>query len=255
VIAVFFAACRVVLVRPHYPGNIGATARIMGNMGLDDLVLVTPIADPLDANARQLSTHSESILHRARIVPTLGDALADCHLAVATSASQAGLFRQSSGPPKEIMPHVAEALAAGRRAALVFGPEPSGLTNEEIGHCQWLVTIPTAETHPSLNLAQAVAICLYELRIVGQAFLPAEAPAGRNACPTSEAATLAEQEQAFAHLRQALEAIHFLYGDKANSLMHALTQMLGRATLTSQETKILHGLARQILWHASQRNA
>jgi tRNA/rRNA methyltransferase len=236
-------ACRVILVRPHYPGNIGATARIMGNMGLDDLALVEPVADPLDQAAKQMSTHSEALLHRARIVPTLAEALADRHLAVATSASSAGLYRQSAGPPDEVLAGVAAALGEGKRVALVFGPEPTGLTNDEIAQCQGLVTIPTADTHPSLNLAQAVAICLYELH----RNLKPQPPSTREEPPT-----LAEMERLFGHLREAFEAIHFLYGDKAEPLMHALRQMLGRANLTASEMKILHGLARQILWHSAQ---
>ena len=235
-------ACRVILVRPHYPGNIGATARIMGNMGLDDLALVEPVADPLDPAAKQMSTHSEAILHRARIVSTLAEALADRHLAVATSASSAGLYRQQAGPPDQVLAGVAAALGDGKRVALVFGPEPTGLTNDEIAQCQGLVTIPTADTHPSLNLAQAVAICLYELH---KHLIPRPPPG-------EEPPTLAEMERLFGHLRESLEAIHFLYGDKAEPLMHALRQMLGRANLTAPETKILHGLARQILWHTAQ---
>jgi tRNA/rRNA methyltransferase len=233
--------CRIVLVRPHYPGNIGATARIMGNLGADDLVLVEPVADRLDPAARQMSTHSEAILHRARVVGTLAEALADRHLAVATSASAAGLYRQQAGPPEQVLADVAKALAAGKKVTLVFGPEPTGLTNDEIAQCQGLVTIPTAETHPSLNLAQAVAICLYELHKV--------VTSRSGAAPTSDVPSLAEMERLFTHLRSALEALHFLYGDKADSLMHALRQMLGRANLSVGETKILHGLARQILWN------
>jgi tRNA/rRNA methyltransferase len=234
------AECRVVLVRPHYPGNIGATARVMGNMGLDDLVLVEPVADPLDPAAKRMSTHSEAILHQARIVPTLAEALADRHLAVATSASGAGIYRQHAGPPERVLADVAAALASGRKTALVFGPEPTGLANDEIALCQGLVTIPTSEIHPSLNLAQAVAICLYELR--RHVF-------ARNDDPSFDAPTLAEMDRLYAHLRESLESIHFLYGEKAEPLMHALRQMLGRANLSVGETKILHGLARQILWH------
>jgi tRNA/rRNA methyltransferase len=244
------ADCRIVLVRPHFPGNIGATARIMGNMGLGDLALVEPVADPLDPAARQMSTHSEAILHEVRVVSTLAEALADRHLAVATSASAAGIYRQHAGPPDRVLAQVAVALGDGRKVALVFGPEPTGLTNDEIAQCQGLVTIPTADAHSSLNLAQAVAICLYELRrcVEGPTPSPPAKPGGER----RRSPTLAEMEGLFAHLREALEGIHFLYGDKADPLMHAIRQMLGRAQLSVGETKILHGLARQILWHREQ---
>src|SRR5437870_2736384 len=124
--------CRVVLVRPTIAANLGAAARVMRNMGLTDLVLVAPEADPADPRARQLSTHGEAILDRACVVADLGAAVADCVLIAGTSARTGGLFRrQSLGPPDEIMPRLVEALPAGP-TALVFGPEPSGLSNAEV---------------------------------------------------------------------------------------------------------------------------
>jgi tRNA C32,U32 (ribose-2'-O)-methylase TrmJ len=100
---------RVVLVRPRIAGNLGATARIMANMGLNQLVLVAPEADPLDSKARQQATHGEEVLNQARIVPDFADAVADCHMVIGTSARIGGLFRrQSAGPPEEILPQVIE---------------------------------------------------------------------------------------------------------------------------------------------------
>src|SRR5881392_1285798 len=94
--------CRVVLVRPQVAGNLGATARVMRNMGLSELVLVAPEADPADPEARKLSTHGEDILDRCRIVADFGDAVADCALVIGTSAKIGGPFRrQSVGPPDE----------------------------------------------------------------------------------------------------------------------------------------------------------
>lgn len=235
--------CRVVLVEPRIAANLGATARVMRNFGLDDLVLVNPEADPADREARRLSTQGEQILDRARIVADLGEAVADCVLVAGTSARLGGLVRrQSVGTPSEIMPRVAEAMASGP-VALVFGREPSGLTDAEVTRCHFLIHIPTAPEYPALNLAQAVAICLYELY-----------RAAENVEPRSEAAaSFAAQEQMFNHLRTALEAIHFLYGAKAESLMHALRHLLGRSRLTPMEVDLLHGLARQILWTANER--
>src|SRR5437016_1961541 len=101
--------CRVVLVRPQIAGNLGATARVMRNMGLTELVLVSPVANPSDPVARQLSTHGEVILDRCRVVTALGDAVADCVLVVATSARLGGLFRrQTLGTPEEIVPRLLE---------------------------------------------------------------------------------------------------------------------------------------------------
>src|SRR5258707_5745378 len=102
--------CRVVLVRPQFAGTLGAVARVMRNLGLDDLVLVAPLADPADRQARQLSTHGEAVLDSARIVPDLDAALADCVLVVGTSARTGGLFRQQAvGMPEQIAPPLVEA--------------------------------------------------------------------------------------------------------------------------------------------------
>jgi len=235
--------CRVVLIRPQVAGNLGATARVMRNMGLSDLVLVAPAADRDSREARQLSTHGEAILENARIVPELSEAVADCSMVVATSARTGKLIRGQFGSPAEIMPRAVAALANGR-IALVFGPEPSGLTNAEVTRCHWLIHIPTDESYPALNLAQAVAICIYELR---RSYLEQGKPA-----LSPETAAFADQERMFTELRKALEEIHFLYGPKADSLMHALRHLLGRAQLTDMEVKLLLGLARQIHWCGGQ---
>src|SRR5258708_29980646 len=123
-------SCRVVLVETHYPGNLGATARVMRNMGLHDLVLVNPVADPLDGRALQMSTHGEPILRSARRVASFDDAVGDCAMVVGTSARVGGHFRQQSvGSPEVILPTVAETLRHGQPAAIVFGAEPCGLDN------------------------------------------------------------------------------------------------------------------------------
>jgi tRNA/rRNA methyltransferase len=238
------ALCRVVLIETHYAGNIGAAARVMHNMGLRDLVLVNPIAGPLDAQALQMSTHGEPLLRGARRVTSLDEAVADCVLVVGTSARVGGLFRrQSVSAPDAVALAIAEVLRQDRPAALVFGPEPSGLDNETVARCHHLVRIPTGDAYPALNLAQAVAICLYELRKAWDA--------GGSAGAGTELATFAEQEQMFRQLQTALQQIHFLYGDKAEPLMHALRHMLGRARLSVMEVKVLLGLARQIRWHVA----
>ncbi|MCS7045938.1 MAG: RNA methyltransferase [Gemmataceae bacterium] len=233
--------CRVVLLRTHYPGNLGAVARIMHNYGLHDLVLVQPLCNRDDRLARQMSTHGEHILESARIFATLTEAVGDCVLVIGTSGPAGGLFRrQSVGPPDAILREAVGPLQERQRIALVFGPEPTGLANEEVTRCHYLIHIPTAAAYTSLNLAQAVAICLYELHCQLGTATP------RKADPPL--AAVAEQERMFAQLRLALEEIHFLYGPKAEALMHAVRHLLGKARLTTMEVKILLGLARQIRW-------
>jgi tRNA/rRNA methyltransferase len=234
--------CRVVLVRPEIAANLGATARVMRNMGLSELVLVAPRADPGDERARLLATHSQDILDDCRIVDDLGAAVADCVVVAGTSALAGGLIRrQSAGSPREVMPRLVEAMPAGP-TALVFGPESQGLSNAEVTRCHHLIHIPTAPEHRALNLAQAVAVCLYELRQAWLAAPEQPAPAPR--------ATFAQQEQMFSKLQEALEQIHFLYGEKAEALMHGIRHLIGRAGPSPTEVKILLGLARQIRWFA-----
>lgn len=233
--------CRVVLVRPRIAANIGATARVMHNMGLSQLALVAPAADPLDERARLVATHGEGILTSARVVDQFDEAVADCVLIAGTSARQGGsVRRQSVGSPEAILAHMITAQAQGP-VALVLGPERSGLTDAEVTRCHYLIHIPADPLFPSLNLAQAVAICLYELR---RLWVQGSAPAAAG----EPAATFADQEQLFEHLREGLEAIHFLYGEKADSLMHAIRHLIGRAQPTPMEVGVLHGLARQLDW-------
>ena len=235
---------RVVLVRPKVAANLGAVARVMRNLGLSDLVLVAPEAEVDDPRGRLLATHSADILDRARVVPDFDAGVSDCLLVAGTSARTGGLFRrQTVGPPEEIVPRLLPALAAGP-VALVFGPESSGLSNEEVARCHFLIHIPTDAAHPALNLAQAVAICLYELR---RAWLTQSQPPAAPA----EAADFATQEHMFMRLRVALEEIHFLYGPKADALMHALRHLLARAQPIAMEVKLLLGLARQIRWYVA----
>lgn len=245
--------CRIVLIETHYPGNLGAVARVMFNFGLRDLVLVSPRADRAEKNARQMATQGEFILNEARIVSQLDDAINDCVLVVGTSAKSGGLFRQQNvGPPRTILPHVVEAIAQDRPAALLFGPEPTGLSNEVITRCHYVIQIPAAEEYPSLNLAQAVAICIYQL-FVDQA-VPDVQP-GTCQAQLDPRAAFASQAQMFDHLRIALEEIHFLYGDKAEPLMHAIRHLLGKARLSEMEVKVLLGLARQIRWYVANHPA
>lgn len=238
--------CRVVLVRPHYAGNLGAVARVMRNFGLQDLVLVAPRALPNDLEARRLAVHGLPILDAARIVPDLGTALADCVYTLATSAETAGLQRRGRiAPPRQLLPMLVQA-AAGGPVALVFGPEPHGLTLDEVNRCHAQLFIPTDPAYPALNLAQAVAICCYEWRLCWQQTVAPPPPPHPDRLPANHA----ELERMFHHLRQGLEAIGYLFGDRQEVLMNAVRHLLGRARPTRAEVRMLHGLARQMLWIA-----
>ncbi|HEY1187307.1 MAG TPA: RNA methyltransferase [Gemmata sp.] len=242
--------CRVVLVRPHYAGNLGATARVMRNFGLSDLVLVAPYASTGDLDARRMATHGLGVLDAARTVPDIGAALSDCVFSLATSSLTAGVFRSGTiGTAAEKMPELLAAAGTGP-VALVFGPEPHGLSNEEIGRCHGMVNIPSDATSGSLNLAQAVAICCYEFRKAWSKQV--NEARGKPEVPARAVAPFADQDRMFEHLREALTGVGYLFGEKGDSLMHAMRQLIGRAMPTPQEVKILHGLARQLLWASRQ---
>ena len=237
--------CRIVLVQTHFPGNLGAVARVMRNYGLEQLYLVNPLADRNHGEARAMATKGLSLLENAVIVPTLSEALGDCRIVFATSGNVWGLCRNHSyGRPDEQMPEFVRGLTGGP-CALVFGPEPHGLSNEELAQCHGIIRILTDAEYPALNLAQSVAICLYELH---RQWLHARGTALQ---PTQPIATHADQERMFESLREALEAVHFLYGDKRDTLFYALRHLIARARPSPNEVRILFGLARQLRWFAA----
>jgi tRNA/rRNA methyltransferase len=241
---IMLSHCRIVLVRSEVAGNIGAAARVMRNFGLTDLALVAPVADPLCREARQRSTHGEAILENAQRVETLDEALVGCLACAAASARIDGICRREMvGAPDQIMPKLLELLPSGP-IALVFGPEPSGLTTAEVSRCDYLINIPTAEESPALNLSHAVAICIYELR--RQWLLANLQPAAEELPAPDE-----DRERVYQHLRKALEDVHFLWDDRADLLFHGLRQLIGRARPTPNEVRLLHGLARQMEWVVS----
>lgn len=255
------ARIRVVLVRPQHPGNIGAAARAMKNMGLADLVLVA--ATPPDMRAAApMAVHARDVLAAHRRVATLADAIHDCGLVVGTSGRVGGDFQGES--PRALAPAMVAASAAND-VALVFGPEDHGLSNDELIHCHRVLTIPATGVYPSLNLAHAVVICGYELRLAAAA---AEDVATRDAriAATDDAVTDAPEEassaaarvlaparlgeQMYAALEDALYAIGFLHRDNGVHMMRAFRRLLGRAALDAYETRVLFALARQIAWIA-----
>ena len=238
--------CRVVLVRPHYAGNIGSVARAMKNFGLSDLVLVDPVADPLAHQARMLATGGADILDAARVVSDFASAVGDCAVVLGSSGEAAGTLRQTlAGTPRELFPRFVEALATSK-CAIVFGPEPHGLANEELAACHGLLAIPTDSRFTSLNLAMAVGIALYELR---NAFLAKTSPFES---PTRPPATFAEFDRAMGHLHAAMTDVRFLFGQNGEALMHAFRHMVARSVPTAQEARMLHGLARQLEYAADK---
>jgi tRNA/rRNA methyltransferase len=231
---------RVVLCEPLYGGNIGQVARAMVNFGLSRLVLVAP-REHLTPEAYWMAREGKGVLEGAAIHPTLEAALAEVGLAVATTR-RVGKYRRPAITPEEFANDVAP-LTAGNDVAVVFGREDSGLTQTELGLCQWLVTIPASESFPSLNLAQAVLLMGYVLfRRSREATEATETAQLRLAGP-------AELERFYGHLHQTLEAIGFLTGDHAPSIFMTLRRIFGRANLESRDVAILRGILGQMDWY------
>ncbi|MGH7928875.1 MAG: RNA methyltransferase, partial [Candidatus Binatia bacterium] len=151
---------RVVLVRPRGSGNIGSIARVMKNFGARELAVVGP-ARTRSFWARAMAVHGRDILNGASFYATIRDATADCRLIVGTTA-RSGLYRNHSRTPREVAPAIAAAARSGK-VALIFGPEDHGLSNKDLEPCQLLINIPTHSDYRSLNVAQAAAVCLYEI--------------------------------------------------------------------------------------------
>ena len=153
------ANIRIILVEPAGPLNVGSVARVMKNMGLRTLVLVNPQCDPLGEEAKKMAVHGWDVLEAAQRVATLPEALTGCQRAIATTARVRTLLTPVE-TPRAALPWLLEDTVT---SALIFGPEDRGLSNVELNYAQRFVSIPSSSEYPSLNLAQAVAVCCYEL--------------------------------------------------------------------------------------------
>ena len=227
-----------VLVRPLQAGNVGSAARALKNMGLGDLRLVAPRPAAGGRAAASMAVHAADILHRAQRHESLGDALADCSLAVGTTC-RPGLYRSGVVGLREAAAQLI-AEAGANRIAIIFGPEDTGLVNRELKLCQRLITIPTAPAYPSLNLAQAVMLVAYELMMAAGA--ARELPRPEPHAPALAVDAMMER------LSEALVSIGFLPAENPEHIMFALRAILGRAGIGVRELDILSGLARQIRW-------
>jgi tRNA (cytidine32/uridine32-2'-O)-methyltransferase len=234
------ARIRVVLINTTHPGNIGATARAMKVMGLSSLHLVTPKIYP-HAEATARASGADDLLQRVH--DTLESALAGCGLVLGTSAR----LRTLPLPLLDARRAAGQALAESTQheVALLFGRERYGLTNEEIQRCHFLVNIPSNPEYSSLNIAQAVQIMTYELRIAAQGFADIEL-----APPDWEPVDDVQMERLFEHLEQTLLDIRFLNPRQPKKLMARLRRLFNRARPDQNEINILRGILK-----ATQENS
>ena len=235
---------RIVLVGTTHPGNIGATARAMKVMGLSALHLVAPARFP-SAEATARAAGADDILARARVHADLEDALVGVRTVYGTTARERHIDWPAQSPRE-----AAAAIAAdGDDVAIVFGRERSGLTNEELDRCQRAIHIPTSATFRSLNLAQAVQICAYELRLAHVAAAPAM-PAPREGRDPPAAA--AELEGLRAHTLAVMEAVGYYDPAQPKLLERRLQRLFNRAGLLHSESQILRGFLAAIAQRVSR---
>lgn len=230
------APIAVLLVRPQESGNVGAVARAMANTGLARLLLVEPAA-PIDSTARAFAVHAGAILDRAELFADLPAALAGFGRVVATTAARDRVWPQQLVTPRELPARLA-ADPPDTTTVLVFGPESSGLTNDELAHANLLVRIPAAAAQPTLNLAQAVLIVGYEL------FLARERPAPSGV--GGEPPATAEEIAGFgAQLETLLARVGFARDSTIAAVERDLRQLVARAAPTRREVRILRGILRR----------
>lgn len=231
---------RFVLVNTSHAGNVGATARAMKVMGFRDLVLVAPrFADVLcHEEAVAMASGASDILARARVVPTLADALDQMDFVCATAMTPRD-FGPATHEPRRLFAELAERPVAPR-LALVFGSERYGMSNEDVYRCHAVLSIPTNPDYGSLNLSQAVQLLAYELRQALGGF-------GVHArTPDPQLADARAVQGLLEHLQGALTEIGYLDPAAPKKLMPRLNQLFNRAALTQEEVHILRGIARQM---------
>ncbi|HLA76112.1 MAG TPA: TrmH family RNA methyltransferase [Vicinamibacteria bacterium] len=229
------AGVDIVLVRPSRPANVAAACRAMKNMGLGSLLLVGGV-DPqgMTFEERSLAYGAWDILDGARSMPRLAQAVEGSVLVVGTS----GLPAPDAWTPRRLAEEVRERAAVGR-TAVVFGPESSGLRSDELDLCHARVHIPADAAHTSLNLAQAVLLVAYEIRL---AVRPQVAPL------PGRVATAGEIEAVLEALKKGLLAIGYLNPANPEAILAELRRLLARSRPTPRETSLLRGMARQIAW-------
>jgi TrmH family RNA methyltransferase len=226
---------RIVLVETSHPGNIGAAARAMRTMGLSELALIRPRAEFPSDDATARAAGADAILSNARVCATLDEAIADCGWVVGASARLRSIVVPVVNP-RECAESIWTKLAANR-VAILLGNEQSGLTNEDLARCQQLVNIPTNPEFGSLNLAMAVQVICYELRMAAP-----NRPGALGPAREAPLATAAELEGLHEHLERLLTASGFLHPEHQTQVKLKLRRIFQRAALDQNELSILRGM-------------
>ncbi len=230
----------IVLAGTKYPGNIGSAARAMFNMGLKHLILAAPQCG-INEESYRMAKSGKGILEAAKICKSVRTALKGIGFLVGTTGKSGG-YRTPARAPRILVPRIL-AHAARQKTGILFGPEDTGLVDDDLQFCQMLIRIPTQHRGHSINLAQSVMIVCYELLLGSLEREPAR---------TVRLASLEQVEAMYAQLEESLLDIGFLQPQNARHMMFKLRQMLGRAGLEPSDVGVLRGIARQIAWYADR---
>lgn len=231
----------MVLVRPRNPLNIGAAARAMSNFGVHRLRLVNPFAEGF--REAKSAVGASDLLEKAEEFKTLAEAVADCALVVGTTAVRNRVLQQPVRRLDEAAGSAIRQQLHSERVALLFGSEKIGLTGKDFSHCHWLLNIPTKETNFSMNLGQAVAVCLYEM-----ARSAASAPASEQ----FEAASAGQVEQITEILLESLRISGYVKPGTDLIFEKKARRLMLKLKLEAYDAKLLLGMVRQIVWKLRQ---
>jgi TrmH family RNA methyltransferase len=231
----------VVLVNARNPLNIGAAARAMSNFGFRHLRLVNPFE--IGFREARSAVGASDVLSNAEEYKNVAEAVADCAIVIGTTAGRHRRLQQSLRPLNEAGTLVRKRLQSAA-VALLFGSEKVGLSTEDMSHCHWLIRIPTREAHVSMNLGQAVAVCLYELA------RPATGKASRNKL---KAASAGDAERITHTLLNALITSGYVKSGFVPSTEEKLRRLIRRLNLQSDDAELLLGMLRQIIWKLDQK--
>jgi tRNA/rRNA methyltransferase len=230
---------RIVLVEPAGALNVGSIARVMKNMGLTQLVIVNPQCEVYGEEATRMAVHAIDLLATAQIVPDLPTALQGCTRVIATTARNRAIPTPLE-TPRQALPWLVESV---QPTALLFGREDSGLTNAELKYAGRYLSIPVGSEYSSLNLAQAVSVCAYELQLCAS-----EMPELPHPQPAADIAPVELVEGYYQQLETLLLAIGYVFPHTAAHRMEKLRRLYNRAQLSHNEVALLRGILRQVQW-------
>lgn len=229
---------RIILLHTSHSGNIGAAARAMKVMGLNQLIVVNPQCDPFDGKARALSAHADDVWRQLEVVDHFDQALTGCELVLGATARN-----RSLGCEQLLARQAAEYIVneSNKTTAIVFGSEKDGLSNSELDRCHYQIRIPTADEYSSLNLAQAVQIMVYEWQIAQRHHVAALSPPS-SLLPSEGLATADQLDGLYRHLEAIMKQTGFYKATHPRRMETRLRQAFNRARLDSQDINLLRGI-------------